>query len=115
MNTERYKESLEAEKARLETEMKGVGRENPAVPHDFEPVPSETGIEADPIDQADVLVSAEGNTAILADLEARYDTVLAALSRIEGGTYGTCTVCGKEIEEARLDADPAATTCLEHK
>ena len=33
-------------------------------------------------------MSHENNSAILADLEARYDTILSALSRIEKKTYG---------------------------
>ena len=111
MDTARLKEKLEAEKARLETGMGSVGRANPAVPGDWEAVPSETGAEADVVDQADVTTSRETNTAILADLEARYDAVLRALSRMEEGTYGTCDVCGLEIETARLEADPAAATC----
>lgn len=84
------------------------------VPGDWEPIPSETGIEADLADQADVVMSLESNAAILADLEARYSTILSALSRIEKKTYGKCEVCNKQIEEARLMADPAATTCVEH-
>ena len=94
--------------------MGGVGRRNPAVPGDWEPMPSETGMEADLADQADVTMSREGNAAILADLEARYDTILSALARMEKKTYGKCEVCGKKIEEARLEADPSATTCVEH-
>lgn len=114
MKTEQYKEKLEIEKAKLEVEMGSVGRKNPSVPGDWEPIPSETGTEADLADQADVVMSREGNTAILADLEARYDTVLVALSRINEKTYGKCEVCGDTIEEARLGADPAATTCIKH-
>ncbi len=114
MKTEQYKKKLEIEKAKLEVEMGSVGRKNPRVLGDWEPVPSETGTEADLADQADVIMSREGNTAILADLEARYDTVLAALSRINKKTYGKCKVCSDAIEEARLGADPAATTCIKH-
>jgi DnaK suppressor protein len=114
MKTESYRKELEAEKAKLEHELEGIGRRNPLVPGDWEPIPSETGIEADLADQADVVMSRESNAAILADLEARYDTVLAALSRIEKKTYGKCEVCEKAIEEARLAADPAATTCVAH-
>lgn len=112
MKTEHFRKKLEAEKARLEAEMGSVGRKNPSVPGDWEAMPSETGTEADLADQADIVMSRESNTAILADLEARYDTILAALARVEGGTYGKCEVCGKKIEEARLEADPAATTCV---
>lgn len=114
MKTEHFKKKLEAAKAKLELEMGSVGQRNPAVPGDWEPVPSEVGMESDLADQADIVMSREGNAAILADLEARYDTVTTALSRIEKKTYGKCEVCGKTIEEARLEADPAATTCVEH-
>ena len=107
-------QKLEAEKIKLESEMRGVGRPNQAVPNDWESVPSETGVQADFADQADVTISSEGNASLLADLEARYDTVLLALKKIEEGTYGTCEVCGAPIEEARLGADPAAATCLTH-
>lgn len=111
MKTEHFRKKLEAEKARLETEMGSVGRQNLSVPGDWEAIPSETGTEADLADQADVVMSRETNTAILADLEARYDSTLSALSRMEKKTYGTCEVCGEKIEEERLEADPAATTC----
>ncbi|OGG40322.1 hypothetical protein A2118_01305 [Candidatus Kaiserbacteria bacterium GWA2_50_9] len=111
MRTEHFRKKLEAEKARLESEMGTVGRRNPAVPGDWEAMPSETGNEADLADQADVVMNRESNTAILADLEARYDTIIEALSRIEKRKYGVCEVCGEKIEDARLEADPAATTC----
>lgn len=114
MKTEHFRKKLEAEKARLEAELKSVGRRNPAVPGDWEPMPTEIGMESDLVDQADVIMNREGNAAILADLEARYDTTLEALKRISDGTYGKCEVCGKTIEEKRLEADPAATTCIEH-
>jgi RNA polymerase-binding transcription factor DksA len=114
MKIKHFKEKLEEQKKRLETEMGGIGRSNPNVPGDWEPIPSETGTEADLADQAEVVMSRESNTAILADLEARYDTILAALKRIENGKYGKCEVCGEEIEEARLEADPSATTCKKH-
>lgn len=112
MKTEHFRKKLEAEKARLESEMGSVGRKNPAVPGDWEAIPSETGTEADLIDQADIVTSRETNTAILADLEARYDSIVAALARMEKGTYGKCEECGAKIEEARLEADPTATTCM---
>ncbi|HVM58953.1 MAG TPA: TraR/DksA C4-type zinc finger protein [Candidatus Paceibacterota bacterium] len=115
MKTDHLRKSLEEEKARLESEMGSVGRKNPNVPGDWEAVPSETGQEPDEADQADVFVSGDTNAAILADLEARYDTVVGALARMDKDEYGVCEVCGKKIEQERLEADPAATTCKEHK
>ena len=114
MKIKHFKQKLEAERDKLESEMGSVGRKNPSVPGDWESIPSETGMESDLADQADVVMSRESNTAILADLEARYDTILSALQRIEKGAYGKCEVCGGAIEEARLEADPSATTCVKH-
>ena len=37
----------------------------------------------------------------------------AALKRIEEGTYGICTNCGKEIPVDRLEALPWATLCID--
>lgn len=37
-----------------------------------------------------------------------------ALEKMEDGTYGVCTVCGKEISLERLEAIPHALTCKEH-
>lgn len=38
-----------------------------------------------------------------------------ALKNIDEGNYGNCLVCGKEIEEERLDILPYTVTCKEHK
>ena len=40
--------------------------------------------------------------------------VEAALQRVAEGTYGTCEVCGRPIDPARLEARPTARTCVEH-
>ncbi|GIO06507.1 hypothetical protein J31TS6_25350 [Brevibacillus reuszeri] len=37
-----------------------------------------------------------------------------ALTRMDEGQYGICTVCGKAIPEERLEALPQAQTCKEH-
>lgn len=114
MNIEHFKERLVAEKATLEAELLTVGRRNPSNPADWEPVPQEVGQESDPNDQADLMEGLGDNTAILRDLENRYNDVLAALARIEDGTYGVCSVSGEAIEEDRLEAEPAARTCKAH-
>lgn len=114
MDTAHFAKPLEEERAKLEQSLASVGRKNPAVPGDWEARASQVGSEPDVVDQADTIKSYEENEGILRDLEARYDHVLAALARIEGGTYGTCSVGGEEIEPDRLAADPAATTCKKH-
>jgi len=50
----------------------------------------------------------ENSTRMLAAIDA-------SLQRIEAGTYGTCTRCGQEIPEQRLDAYPWASLCIDCK
>ncbi len=51
------------------------------------------------------------------DAEKRLSKLLKetneALEKIEKGTYGYCENCKKEIDPARLEAFPQATTCLD--
>jgi RNA polymerase-binding transcription factor DksA len=108
------KERLDAERLKLEDELKTVGRRNPSNPTDWEAVPPVVGQESDPNDAADLITGFEDNTAILKELEARYNDVVAAIARIEDGSYGVCRVCGKQIEDDRLQADASAPTCKEH-
>jgi len=35
-----------------------------------------------------------------------------AMARIDAGTYGLCTICGKSIAPVRLAALPYASTCI---
>jgi len=41
------------------------------------------------------------------------EQVQDALQRIQNGSYGKCTVCGRQIERARLEAVPWTPYCLE--
>ncbi len=49
-----------------------------------------------------------------ADVEARLAAIEGALQRLEAGTYWTCEACGAPLEEADLEADPAASRCRDH-
>ena len=42
----------------------------------------------------------------------RRQRILAALARIDEGEFGYCQDCGEAIPSARLDLDPAVTTCV---
>jgi RNA polymerase-binding transcription factor DksA len=109
------KELLEKEMSQLQVELGSVGRINPSNPNDWEAVPDKIDIvKADPNEVADGIVSYEDNAGILKQLEIRFNEVKNALLRLEKGTYGICEVCRKEIDAKRLEANPAATTCIEH-
>lgn len=49
---------------------------------------------------------------IVESLRNQRSDVVAALERIDTGTYGRCDNCGNEIPEARLEAVPAARLCV---
>ena len=112
-DTNTYKVRLEEEKTKLEAEMATIARRNPSNPNDWEAMDTEEG-DADPNVQANKLENFNENVAVLEDLETRYNDVKDALGRISANTYGTCEVCGEEIEADRLEADPAARTCKAH-
>lgn len=100
MNTSHFEKLLLAEKAKLEEEQRETAKED-----EFDNaahfLPEE---EADQVEAHDIELSLEhtiGNS--IQDIDA-------ALERIKKGVYGTCEVCGNAIEEARLEANPAART-----
>lgn len=51
-------------------------------------------------------------TSLSRQLRQRLADVDTALRRWEDGGYGTCTTCGSAIAPERLEARPAAATCI---
>jgi RNA polymerase-binding transcription factor DksA len=112
---QKFKSLLEAERTRLIDELGTVGRKNPDVMGDWEAVPPVMdAIPADENEVADTIEEYESNTAILKQLETRLSEVDAALVRIEAGSYGICEISGQQIEDDRLEANPAARTSKAH-
>jgi RNA polymerase-binding transcription factor DksA len=113
--TDTFKQKLHEELAMVEKELSSVGRINPANPNDWEAVQSDQNIESsDPTDVADTIEAYEESTGIVKQLEIRLNEIKNALKKIDDGTFGTCEICGKPIEEEKLMANPAARTCKEH-
>jgi RNA polymerase-binding transcription factor DksA len=115
IDTASFEKKLKKELETLEVELKSVGHKNPNNPKDWEPSSGEVDINAsDAADIADNIESYESNTAILKPLEIQYNDVKAALEKIKKGTYGICEKGGEQIEQKRLEANPAAKTCVAH-
>lgn len=113
MNTEINKKKLEEEKKLLESELSGLGQKD-AETNEWEAVPTaQTAPEADENDMADRSEDYEERSATTDTLSTRLDDITIALGKIENGGYGICESCGKEIEEDRLEINPAARTCKE--
>lgn len=116
LDTDKFKKILEGELARLEKELTSVGHINPDNPKDWEPQPefNDPSPMADRNDAADSIIDFEGNTAILKDLETRYNNVKLALQKIKDGKYGVDETDGEPIPIERLEANPSARTKIEN-
>jgi DnaK suppressor protein len=66
----------------------------------------------DPSDAGANLSESERSEAVLAVARKQRSAVLAALHRIDLGTYGTCVDCGAAVPEGRLEAKPEAARCV---
>jgi DnaK suppressor protein len=66
----------------------------------------------DPADAGANLSESERSRAVLAVARRQRSDVLAALHRIDLGTYGTCVDCGTIVPEGRLEAKPDAARCV---
>jgi len=50
--------------------------------------------------------------SVMSEMDARaLESVIAAIRRIDTGSYGTCAACGEQIDAKRLDALPEAPAC----
>ncbi|HSI66093.1 MAG TPA: TraR/DksA C4-type zinc finger protein [Planococcus sp. (in: firmicutes)] len=67
-----------------------------------------------PADNATDLFDQERGMALNQFKQGELDEVKAALAAIKDGSYGTCSVCGREIPFERLEALPTALTCIDH-
>ncbi len=106
-----FQSLLAAEKDQLEEDLAGHGRK---IDGDWQGNSASADAEADPNTVANQIEELAVNVPLVEGLESRHREVTAALKRIDDGAYGKCDFCGKEIPADRLEANPAATTCIEH-
>lgn len=115
LDPQHFKDLLLKEQKLLEGQLASIGRKNPENSADWEAVATNLDEDnADEFDVADDLEQYENNKAELDALEVQLNNVKSALKKIEENKYGVCEVCGKEIENDRLEANPSAKTCKEH-
>ncbi len=110
---EKYKAQLEEEKKLLEEELKSLGKFDSETGEwnataDSEIVNQEVSDEADMADRAE---DYEERVSKIAILEKKLEDVNHAIDKIGNGSYGICEKCGKQIEEARLEANSSAKLC----
>ena len=117
MDTNHFKEKLEAELVQIEAGLKSAGKLINAETGDWEGTAPEMDTmppQAEPNEAADKIEEYESNRDIEENLEVRWKEIKHALEKVERGTYGKCEVSGEPIELERLEANPAARTCTTH-
>ena len=65
-------------------------------------------------DQAHAWENAEIREGQIAEAMDELRQIKSALSRMDRGAYGVCTVCGNEIEPERLELIPETVHCAAH-
>lgn len=73
-----------------------------------------SGTEADPADAADQIEELVTNVPLVEELEKRHKDVADALEKMDDEAYGLCEHSGEPIPYDRLEANPAARTCIKH-
>ena len=116
IDIEQLKRRLLEERTTLVNSLGKIAGVNPDNPDDLIPLPPELdSVQADQNDIADRAEDFGERRSTERTLENRLNSVKHALSKIESGTYGTCEVCGEPIEGERLEANPAAETCVKDR
>jgi DnaK suppressor protein len=103
MDSERARQRLAEERARVERELAGIG------PQEAEEQPEDTGDQADDLDQAGK------DEAIREQLERTLEAIQRAEQRLDDGSYGKSVISGEPIPDGRLEAIPWADRLVEEE
>ena len=114
LDKKKIKEKLEKERDMLIEQLKDRGKLNPET-GEWEATPDERSYsESDQNDMADRFEDFEERSSMIKDLEPRLANILSALKKVNRESFGKCEICKKNIEQTRLEANPAARTCKKH-
>ena len=112
VDADRFREALLEERGRVAKAIEYLHEENPGNLED------ESGEIVGTLDNhmgdvATITYDREMDYTLEENSESVLREIEAALQRIEEGRYGTCEICGKPIEEGRLEAIPWTRLCLD--
>lgn len=111
IDTDRFRTMLQEERGRVVAAIDNLHNEHPGS------ISDETGEDAvydnHLADTATETYDRELDYSLEENAEHVLGEIDSALRRIEDGTYGQCTNCGKQIPEERLEARPYATLCID--
>jgi len=104
MNTEHFEKLLRGKERELQANLAGLEGE------------ARASGESEVRDTTDDATSSQGTSESFEEgtlVSQTLEQVRDALRRLQGGSYGICTVCGRQIEPARFEAVPWTPYCLE--
>jgi DnaK suppressor protein len=101
--------SLEVERDRLAHELEDLERDSAQTQSDTS---GENNYRDHMGDQGTATFGKELDMTLEGNTRELYAAVVAALARMDAGTYGTCVRCGGDVGADRLSAMPAAELCI---
>ena len=114
IDTEHFRASLLDERRRVEHALATLRAEHPgSLDDEVEEVAATSDNHL--AETASATLGREIDYTLGDNAEQVLSEIDAALGRIENGTYGTCVNCGNEIPQARLEANPWASLCIDCK
>ena len=115
IDIERFRTLLLEERGRVERSLERLHSEHPGSLEDETGELVSSSADNHLADTASETFERELDEGLGESAEQVLAEIDRALERIEDGTYGTCTRCGKPIEPDRLEVIPYATLCIEDK
>ena len=112
MDSDVARQRLDEERVRLEDTRATFDDEHLRDESEDDSISELSSNDQHPADIGSETFEREKDLSILEQVEAELADVEHALRRLEDGTYGICEACGQPIDEARLEALPAARFCL---
>jgi RNA polymerase-binding transcription factor DksA len=101
-----------AARQRLETLLAELDRSSSTISAELGDTGELSRVDQHPAEAASELIEAERDEAMLSVVSGQRAEVVAALARLDAGTYGTCVSCGIRLPEERLEARPEAARCV---
>lgn len=109
---EEIKEQLETRERELMKELENLTGQ-PEARGEFSLQPPDYGTDED--DNSAEVAAFTTDLSVKEVLESSLRDIRAALDRVAKGTYGLCKYCGQPIDERRLKARPASSSCVNCK
>ncbi len=104
------RQRLEAERAELQVQLTTI--EETSFATSQSDISGEVSFDEENADAGTFTFERERDLSIENNVRDLLGKIDRALARMEGGTYGICSRCGKPIEKARLRALPYADLCI---